>query len=185
MNVNVIFAGQQAHCRARVIRIAAAAVLACGLIAAQEPKSAAQPANSTLNVSGDVATPLQLKLEDLAKMPRETVTVHEQDGSSVTYEGVPLREVLSRAGAPLGKSLRGKALATYILARAHDGYEVLFAIGEVDTAFGNESILVADKREGKPLFGYQGPLRLTIPNDKAGARSVRMLETLEVVQLRK
>jgi hypothetical protein len=55
----------------------------------------------------------------------------------------------------------------------------------MDDAFGNESIIVADKRDAKPLFGYQGPFRLVCPNDKAGARSVRMLETLEVVRLQK
>ena len=101
------------------------------------------------------------------------------------YEGVPLREILKRAGVPLGKELRGKALASYILAKAHDGYEVVFSLGEIDATFGNESILVADKRDGKPLFGYQGPFRLVCPNDKAGARSVRMLETLELVRIQK
>jgi len=90
-----------------------------------------------------------------------------------------------KAGGPIGKQLRGKALASYILAKAHDGYEVVFAVGEIDAEFGNEQILVADKRDGKPLFGYQGPFRLVCPNDKAGARSVRMLETLEVVRLQK
>ena len=94
-----------------------------------------------------------------------------------------MREILKRAGAPLGNQLRGKALASYVLAKAHDGYQVVFTLGEMDAAFGNEQILVADKRDGKPLFGYQGPFRLVCPNDKAGARSVRMLETLEVVRL--
>ncbi len=138
-----------------------------------------------LNVTGDVSSPLHLKAEDMAKMPRETVSVKEEDGTSVQYEGVLLREILTRAGAPLGKNLRGKALTTYVLAKAHDDYAVLFALAEVDAAFGNESILVADKRDGKPLFGYQGPFRLVCPNDKAGARSVRMLETIEIVRLRK
>jgi hypothetical protein len=46
-------------------------------------------------------------------------------------------------------------------------------------------VIIADKRDGKPLFEYQGPLRLVCPNDKAGARSVRMLETLEFVRLLK
>jgi hypothetical protein len=85
----------------------------------------------------------------------------------------------------LGKELRGKALASYVIAKAHDGYQVVFSLGELDTAFGNASILVADRRDGKPLFGYQGPFRIVCPNDKAGARSVRMLETLEVVRLQK
>ena len=57
--------------------------------------------------------------------------------------------------------------------------------GEIDEAFGNTPIIVADKRDGKALFGYQGPFRLVCPNDKAGARSVRMLESLELVRLRK
>jgi len=127
---------------------------------------------------------LTLKAEDLAAMPREKASVPEQDGTQVEYEGVPLREVLKRAGLPLGK-LRGKALTTYILAKAHDGYEVVFTLAEVDTEFANEQIIVADKRDGKPLFGYQGPFRLECAHDKAGARSVRMLETLEVVRLQK
>jgi hypothetical protein len=142
-------------------------------------------ATAELTVRGDIPAPLVLKAEDLARMPRETVTVPDQDGTKVSYEGVPLREILKRAGVPLGKDLRGKALASYVLAKAHDGYQVVFSLGELDDAFGNESIVVADKRDGKALFGYQGPFRLVCPNDKAGARSVRMLETLELVRLQK
>lgn len=158
--------------------------LAIGAALAQAPQQ--QPAApATLAVKGDVPTPLTLTSEDLAKMPRETVSVDDQDGTKVQYEGVLLREVLKRAGAPLDNHLRGKALASYILAKARDGYEVVFGIGELDPAFANEQIIVADKRDGKPLFGYQGPFRLVCPNDKAGARSVRMLESLELVRLQK
>ena len=115
-------------------------------------------------------------------MPREKASVSEEDGTQVEYEGVSLRDVLKLAGLPLGK-LRRKNPSTYILAKAHDGYQVVFTLGEIDTEFGNKQILVADKRDGKSLFGYQGPFRLTCPKDKAGARSVRMLETLQVVSV--
>jgi DMSO/TMAO reductase YedYZ molybdopterin-dependent catalytic subunit len=145
----------------------------------------AQTPQTTLTVTGDVATPLTLKAEDMAAMPREKVSVSEEDGTKVEYEGVPLREILKKAGAPLGGQLRGKALASYVLAKAQDGYQVVFAIAEFDPAFANEQILVADKRDGKPLFEYQGPFRIVCPNDKAGARSVRMLQTLQVVRLAK
>jgi len=165
--------------RFSTLRFSLLAAISLGLVFAQTP------APATLTVTGDIATPLTLKAEDLAAMPREKATIPEQDGTEVEYEGVPLREVLKRAGAPLGGQLRGKALASYVLAKAHDGYQVVFALGEVDAAFANEQILVADKRDGKPLFGYQGPFRLVCPNDKAGARSVRMLETLELVRLQK
>ena len=160
------------------------AAIFLGLAFAQTPPAAnsAQGGPTFIMVTGDIPKPLTLKAEDLAAMPREKATVPEQDGTQVEYEGVPLREVLKLAGLPLGK-LRGKSLSTYILAKAHDGYQVVFTLGEIDAEFGNEQILVADKRDGKALFGYQGPLRLTVPKDKAGARSVRMLETLQVVNV--
>ena len=160
-----------------------AACFVAWLASAQTATTDAAPAR--IVIRGDISTPLTLTAEDLAAMPRETVSVPDQDGTKVNYEGVPLREILKRAGAPLGKDLRGKALTTYVLAKAHDGYQVVFSLGELDSAFGNEPVIVADKRDGKPLFGYQGPFRLVCPNDHAGARSVRMLETLELVRLAK
>jgi hypothetical protein len=164
-------------------RFSILAALVVGSAVAQAPAPESAPA--ILNVKGDLPTPLTVSAEDLTKMPREKASVAEQDGTKVEYEGVLLREILTKAGAPLGKQLRGKALASYVIAKARDGYQVVFALGELDTAFGNEQVLVADKRDGKALFGYQGPFRLVCPNDKAGARSVRMLESLELVRLQK
>jgi DMSO/TMAO reductase YedYZ molybdopterin-dependent catalytic subunit len=118
-------------------------------------------------------------------MPRQTISLPAADGSKTVYEGVLLREILQKAGVPSGGKLRGKALTTYVLATARDGYQVAFTLGELDPQFGNETILVADTRDGKPLPEKQGPFRLVCPNEKEGARSVRMLETLHVVQLSK
>jgi DMSO/TMAO reductase YedYZ molybdopterin-dependent catalytic subunit len=160
-------------------RFVVALAMFAGLVLAQAPTAA------VLAVQGDVATPLSLTADDLAKMPRETASVPAPDGSKITYEGVTLLAVLQKAGAPFGKQLRGKVLSTYVLAKAQDGYQVVFTLGELDPDFGNETILLADKRDGKPLAEKQGPFRLVCPNDKEGARSVRMLTTLEVVRLAK
>jgi DMSO/TMAO reductase YedYZ molybdopterin-dependent catalytic subunit len=154
-------------------------ILFAALVFAQAPPSA------VLAVQGDIASPLSLTADDLAKMPRETATVPAADGSKIVYEGVTLLAVLQKAGAPFGKQLRGKVLSTYVLAKAADGYQVIFTLGELDPDFGNETILLADKRDGKPLGDKQGPFRLVCPNDHEGARSVRMLQTLEVVRLAK
>ena len=48
-----------------------------------------------------------------------------------------------------------------------------------------EEVIVADTIDGKALFDYQGPFRIVAPHDKRGARSVRMLERLDVVRLKK
>ncbi len=160
-------------------RLLSALALLAGIVFAQAPPAA------VLAVQGDIATPLSLTADDLAKMPRETVSVPAPDGTKIVYEGVTLLAVLQKAGAPFGKQLRGKVLSSYVLAKAMDGYQVVFTLGELDPDFGNESILVADKRDGKPMGEKQGPFRLVCPNDHEGARSVRMLQTLEVVRLAK
>jgi DMSO/TMAO reductase YedYZ molybdopterin-dependent catalytic subunit len=153
------------------------ALLAATFLAAQESRP-------TIQVTGAVKEPLTLTADDLSKMPRATVRT-KSNGLEVVYEGVPLHEVLKRAGVPLGSELRGKALASYLLASAEDGYQVVFSIAELDPAFTDSVMLLADTADGKPLFGAQGRFRLVVAKDKPGARSVRMLTKLEVVQLRK
>ena len=143
-----------------------------------------QETQPSIQVSGDVKQPLTLTADDLAKMPRATVRTMN-NGMETVYEGVWLHEVLKRAGVPQGNELRGKALSTYVLAQAQDGYQVVFSLGELDPAFIDNEILLADTANGKALFGAQGRFRLVVPKDKPGARSVRMLTRLDVVQVRK
>lgn len=148
---------------------------------AQEP--AAAPA-ATVAVTGDVPQSLTLTAADLARMPR-TKAQMAGEGETVTYEGVALAELLRRAGAPTGDALRGKALASYVLLEARDGYQVVLSLGEIDPMFTSQAVVVADSADGKPLVAHQGPFRIVIPSDKRGARSVRMLTRIQLVRLRK
>ncbi len=133
-------------------------------------------------IGGDVTQPLTLKPADLKTMPRTTVMV-SAEGRETSYEGVLVGELLKRAGAPVGRDLSGKAIATYVRATAKDGYQVVFSLAELDPGFTPNDIIVADTVDGKPLFDYQGPFRIVAPHDKKGARSIRMLLRLEVVRL--
>ncbi len=151
-----------------------------GLRAAQAP--AASPA--TLTIVGDVGKTLTLTSDDLRALPRSRVEVKTEDGTVNTYEGVFVGELLKRAGAPVGAELRGNAVASYVVATASDGYQVLFSLAELDPAFTSNDIIVADTVDGKPLFAYQGPFRIVAPKDLRGARSIRMLQRIEVVRLR-
>jgi DMSO/TMAO reductase YedYZ molybdopterin-dependent catalytic subunit len=170
-----------------LLAVLSPAALCFAQSAAPAPAAQTTPATTELKIAitGDVPNPITLTAADLAAMPRESAEITEQDGQKITYEGVALEEVLKKAGLAFGRQMRGKALAGYVLAEAHDGYAVLFGLGEVDSGLSGEKILVVDKRDGKPLFSYQGPARLVLPGDKEGARSVRMLEKLEVVKLKK
>ena len=162
------------------------AVVVLGVAAqAQTPAPSAPPQPpAPLTIAGDVPNPLTLSPADLKAYPRTTVTIQDE-GRAVTYEGVLLGELLSRSGAPLGAELRGNNVATYVLAKARDGYQVVFSLAEVDPAFTGSQIIVADSVDGKPLFDYQGPLRIVAPGDKRGARSIRMLERIEIVRVTK
>ena len=156
--------------------LAFAAALGAAL-AAQSPG-----ASGTLAVSGAVKTPLTLTKADLQALPRTSVTLDDH-GTKQVYGGVLVSEILTRAGGPIGAELKSGALATYVLASAADGYQVLFSIGELDPALSGSEIIVADTADGGPLSEAQGPLRIVVPRDKRGARSVRMLQRLEVVRL--
>ena len=167
----------------RNLRLAFKSVAALFLFAVLLPAQTAPELN--LVVTGDVPTPLTLTATEWAAMPRVSVDVPNADGGKDSYEGVALQEILKKAGITFGREMRGKALAGYVIAEAKDGYAVVFSLGELDPDLGAARIVVADKRDGKLLFAYQGPVRLVVPADKEGARSVRMLEKLEVVKLRK
>jgi DMSO/TMAO reductase YedYZ molybdopterin-dependent catalytic subunit len=154
-------------------------VLLCCLTLLAWPAHAQPASEATVAVTGDVLTPLTLRPSDLASMPRAKVTINE-DGHDVVYEGVAVSEVLKRAGLQLG---RDSTVSSYVVAKAKDGYQVVYALAEFDPAFTSSDMIIADTVDGKPLFDYQGPLRIVAPHDKRGARSLRMLTSIQVVRV--
>jgi DMSO/TMAO reductase YedYZ molybdopterin-dependent catalytic subunit len=144
----------------------------------------AAQAGGRLTIAGDVTTPLSLAADELKAFPRTSVEI-EEDGRRRRYEGVLVGEILKRAGVPLGAALRGAAVTAYVLAAAPDGYQVVFSVAELDPGFTSNDIIVADAVDGQPLPPHQGPLRIVAPKDARASRSIRMLERLDVVRLKK
>jgi hypothetical protein len=81
--------------------------------------------------------------------------------------------------------LRGDNLATYVLVRAADGYKVVFPLAELDPAFTDRVVLLAELRDQKPLTDPEGPLRLVIPDEKRRARWVRQVTSVTVERVAK
>ena len=73
-------------------------------------------------------------------------------------------------------------LSKFLLVEAADGYRVVFALPELDPAFRDVVVLVADRRDGQPLSTGEGPLRLVVPHEKRWARWVRQVNALKVLQ---
>jgi DMSO/TMAO reductase YedYZ molybdopterin-dependent catalytic subunit len=161
-----------------IVLLLLAAVFAPRYLPAQTPGAA--PA---LKIGGEVTTPLSLSLADLKKMPRQTLkVVNPHSKKRETYQGVSLQELLHRAGVPQGEKLRGKAMSTYVLATAADGYRVVFSLAELDSGFLDSDVIVADTLDGAPLGPNEGPLKLVAPRDKRPARWIRMVKSLTVLQ---
>ena len=145
------------------------------------PDTVAAPV--VLKVEGAVGAPLSLTAEDLAKMPRTTAQL-AADGTTTTYEGVLLYDILVKAGWQFGRGMTGKPMASYLVATGKDGYQVVFALPEIDPQFSGAKVMIADKVDGSPLPAREQPFRIVAPEDKMHARSIYSLVKLEVVRLR-
>jgi len=135
--------------------------------------------NLTLSVNSDY-TLVVLSVEAIRAMPHVAATVHNAHTSAdESFSGVPLATLLAMIHAPLGDELRGKALASYIVASGSDGYSVVLSIAEADPSFHGGEILVADARDGQPL-GKSGPFQLIVSEDKRPVRWVHNLVSISL-----
>jgi hypothetical protein len=158
-------------------KIVLIAVLAFPQLASGQPSPQAPP---TLRVTGNGGHGIVLSARDLAAMPRDSANVVDEKAGHTVYEGVPIIEILRRAGMPAGKDLRGKQMTLYLLVSASDGYHAVFALAELDPDFTDRHILLADRRDGKDLSAAEGPFRIVVPGEKRHARWVRNVTALDV-----
>lgn len=143
--------------------------------------SAQSNTGSFITVEGEVLKPLKLTTSTIAKFPQSEVKAKDKEGKDHTYKGVLLSTVLDSAGVTLGKELRGDNLTKYLLLKAVDGYEVIYALPEIDPEFTSNTVLLATQVDGKLLPKGEGPFRLVNPGDKRPARWIRELSTIKVL----
>jgi DMSO/TMAO reductase YedYZ molybdopterin-dependent catalytic subunit len=156
----------------RPLLAAAAALLLAGSVVAvaQSPASVA--------LRGSVAHPENLTASDLMRLPPTTVAISfdtQHGPEHATYVGALLWTLLDRAGLVDAPGRRTRLQHT-VLASGRDGYAAALAIGEIDPGFEGKPVIVAYSRDGKPLTA----LRLVVPGDRRGGRSVKDLFALDV-----
>jgi len=159
----------------------AAAWFAFGL-AANAFADAPAETQARVAVTGEDGKTLSLDFAALDKLPQQRVQA-EAHGHPVDCGGARLVDVLAQAGAPSGEKLRGKNLALYVRLRAADGYQVVYALAELDPQFRGEDVPVLTHRcEGKPLDAKDGPFRIVAPGEKRPARWIRQVTAIDLLR---
>jgi DMSO/TMAO reductase YedYZ molybdopterin-dependent catalytic subunit len=143
------------------------------------PKSPTSP-GVLLRVIGDVPRPFALTADQIAQFPRRNVRATERGGKKTEFDGIALVELLKAAGVKFGDDLRGAALAAYLVVEAADGYRAVFALPELDPECTDRVVLLADRRDGKPLEANEGSFRVVVPGEKRHSRWVRQVIVLKV-----
>lgn len=136
---------------------------------------------ATVKLSGEVTTPLNLTLADLHQYAKTTVVRKDKDGKDHTYTGVVLSDILTKAGVSMGQQLKGENLTKYLLVEASDGYQVVFALAELDKSFTDRVIILADTIDGKPLPPGDGPFRIIVQDEKKPARCMKQVTGMKVI----
>jgi DMSO/TMAO reductase YedYZ molybdopterin-dependent catalytic subunit len=125
-------------------------------------------------VFGEVEREVKLSWEDLLELPHRDVTldihcVTRWSKLDTTWTGVPVREVLDRAGL--------KPSGTHLMAYSDGGYTTNVPLEAVI----DDQALLAHSYEGKPLEPDHGaPLRLIVPK-RYFWKSAKFLRKLEVM----
>lgn len=160
-----------------------------GLASAQEPSDAAAPeaASAALALRGLVLDRTPLGAQDLRQSPlaHELAAIDlrtrtgEVKRTLTGYRGILLTDLLDRAR--IQAAGHNELKRSYVVARAKDGYTVVFSWIELyNTEVGPGAYVLVEK-DGAAIADSEGPLTLISARDlNTGPRHVRWLTSLEV-----
>jgi DMSO/TMAO reductase YedYZ molybdopterin-dependent catalytic subunit len=161
-------------------RVAIASAIILDL-AVGAPLYAAQPAMlAPIVVTSPSHAPVSLSVADLAGLPKVQINVAfmtEHGMRIASFEGPLLWAVLQKAGA-VDPAMHREQVSRSVAIVGRDGYRAVLAVGEIAPEFEGKQVLLAERMDGHPL----GPdhLRVVVPRDKRGGRSVRDVARIAV-----
>jgi len=120
------------------------------------------------------ATALDTNL--IATLPQITVSTRLRSPRGVsdyTFDGVLLFDYLRAAG----QMTSGPSANQYVVATADDGFVIAVAMAEVAPGFSDKQVMLATRQNGEAI---RAGVRLVVPGDDLGGRSVYGLATLEL-----
>jgi len=136
------------------------------------------------NESGETIT---LSPKQFAELPRTTIQAKvPHTEQTAKYEGVLLAEILLEAGVKTtdpsqqAKKLPRVLRHAYVLVEADDGYQAVFSIPEVLTESYGREVLLADRKNRKPLDAKAGPYQVIVAGSSVFERRVRQVTRILV-----
>ena len=154
-----------------------AGLLAAALLGIAAMAGAAPDAAKPITVDGHAEHTLQLGLDDLKALPQNTIDVTFTTGHGLQtghFTGALLWDVIQKAGIVDEAGAKAKHhLQHTLLVTGRDGYAVAVSLGEIDPEFEGKTVLLTDDNAAEGV-------RLVVPGDKAGGRSVRDVVRIEI-----
>ncbi|HYB25424.1 MAG TPA: hypothetical protein VEF89_02295 [Solirubrobacteraceae bacterium] len=164
-------------CRRWLLSVVLAGVLLMGPAAAAA-RSWHAPAPS-LTVTGAVATATTYSLSQLQALPQTTFTVTRTSRWSAsrtdTDQGVPV-ETLVNAAQPTLPAAKNALLRVTVEVSSEWGRSVTFALGELDSGFGNHPADLAVQENGHRLAAPE----LVVPGDTVPVRTLDDVDRIAV-----
>lgn len=159
----------------RALRFTLAAVMAVGVI---PPVQAEDPA--AITIIGPSHAPLSLAAGAIARLPAiqlRTAFLTDRGIHAALFEGPLLWTVLCTFGV-IDPAMHKQQVRQIVAITGRDGYQAVLALGEIAPEFEGKQVILAERMDGKTL----GPdhLRVVVPLDKRGGRSVRDVVRIEV-----
>ena len=136
-----------------------------------------------VTISGDGITPLTITKAMFADMKQVVIMAKAHDEKVHRYSGVPLTDILAKAGLAQGDSAKKRTILTYVEVTAADNYKAIYTLPEIDPLFASRVIILADRADKKPLPAEYGPFQIIVPGEKKHARWMRQVTSIRVVKV--
>lgn len=117
---------------------------------------------------------------EMAKLATVDLTVSfmtEHGARKAAFSGPLLWDVLTKAGA-IDTSKPKDTTRQIVSVTGSDNYTAVLAVAEISPEFEGKDVILATSMDGKPFD--DGHLRVVVPLDKRGGRSVRDVVKIEV-----